>query len=307
MRAGSVSSACLSLNDRRVLGAASPAPRIFRAAPSLPSLHRLRGHAFAALRHHVGVAAGIDVPAPVALRHHDGRHGAVEEIAVVRHQQHRAGIVVDHLFQQIERFEIEIVGRLVEHQQVRRFGQRARQREPAALAAGQRRDRRSGLLRREQEILHVADDVARLPADEHRVAAPAGQRVAHRRIRIERLAALVERRHLQVDAERDLALVRRELAGQHLQQRRLAGAVRSDQPDAVAALDADREVAHDRRVAEALRDALRLGHQLAGQLRLAHRDLHVALRAAVLAEILAQSAPAAPTRRMLRLRRAVTP
>ena len=39
------------------------------------------------------------------------------------------------------------------------------------------------------------------------------------------------------------------------QQRGLARAVRPDKTDAVAALDADREVAHDRRVAEALRNA----------------------------------------------------
>ena len=147
----------------------------------------------------------------------------------MRHEQHGAGIVVDHLFQEIERFEIEIVGRLVEHQQVRRLCQRAREREAAALAAGERADRRAGLLRREQKIPHVADDVARLPADEHLVAAPAGQRVAHRCVRIERFAALVERRHLQVDAERDRAAVGRELAGQHLQQRGLAGAVRADE------------------------------------------------------------------------------
>ena len=126
-----VSSACLSLNERRAFGAAA-VRRFSLLARRLRFLRDcLRRHAFAALRHHVGVAARIDVPAPAALRDHDRRDRAVEEIAVVRDEQHRAGIVVDHLFQQIERFEIEIVGRFVEHQQVRGFGERARERRAA--------------------------------------------------------------------------------------------------------------------------------------------------------------------------------
>ena len=77
-------------------------------------------------------------------------------------RMHRAGIVGDHLLQEVERLEVEVVGRLVEHQQVRGRGERAGEHEAAALAAGERADRLAGLLRREQKILHVADDVARL-------------------------------------------------------------------------------------------------------------------------------------------------
>ena len=79
--------------------------------------------------------------------------------------QDRAGIVGEQLLQQVERLDVEIVGRLVEHQQVGRQRQRARQHEPAALAARQLADRRAGLLGREQEVLHVADDVAALAVD----------------------------------------------------------------------------------------------------------------------------------------------
>ena len=45
----------------------------------------------------------------------NGRHHAVEEIAVVADQQHRAGVLGQLLLQEIERLQIEIVGRLVEH------------------------------------------------------------------------------------------------------------------------------------------------------------------------------------------------
>ena len=68
-----------------------------------------------------------------------------------------------------------------------------------------------------------------------RVAAPAGQRLAERPVRIEAFAALVERRHVQIDAEPHRAAIRLERAGQHVDQRRLARAVRPDDADPVAA------------------------------------------------------------------------
>ena len=139
MRAGRVSSACLSLKVRRAFGALGAGASALSRGAFASFVDGPRRHAFAALRHHVGVAARIDVPAPAAFRDDHGRHGAVEEVAIVRDEQHGARIVVDHLFQQVERFEIEIVGRLVEHQQVRGFRERARKREAAALAAGERR------------------------------------------------------------------------------------------------------------------------------------------------------------------------
>ena len=112
-----------------------------------------------ALRQHVAIAAGIFVPRAVAFRHDHRIDHAIEEIAVMADQDHRAGIIAERLFQHVERFKIEVVGRLVEHQQIRRFRQRTRQHHAAALAAGERAQRRADLLGREQEILHVADDM----------------------------------------------------------------------------------------------------------------------------------------------------
>ncbi len=73
----------------------------------------------AALRQHVRIAAGIFGPAAAAVRGDDAGDGAVEEIAVVAGQQHRAGITPHQFLQQVERLHVEIVGRLVQHQQVR--------------------------------------------------------------------------------------------------------------------------------------------------------------------------------------------
>ncbi|WP_374139284.1 hypothetical protein [Sphingomonas sp.] len=55
------------------------------------------------------------------------RDGAIEEIAVMADDQHGPVIIANHFLQQIERFEIEIVGRLVEDQQVGGAGEFARE------------------------------------------------------------------------------------------------------------------------------------------------------------------------------------
>jgi pimeloyl-ACP methyl ester carboxylesterase len=58
----------------------------------------------------------------------------------VADQQHRADILGEPLLQQVERFQIEIVGRLVEYQQVRRLGEGASQGEPGVVTTGQHAD-----------------------------------------------------------------------------------------------------------------------------------------------------------------------
>jgi len=53
----------------------------------------------------------------------------------VADQQNRAGVVGQEFLEQFQGFEVEVVGGLVEHQQVAGLGQRHGQREPAALSA----------------------------------------------------------------------------------------------------------------------------------------------------------------------------
>ena len=65
---------------------------------------------------------------------------AAEERAVVRHEQHRAVEVLQRLEQHFLRREIEVVGRLVEHEEVGRIEQHAREHEARFLAARQRAD-----------------------------------------------------------------------------------------------------------------------------------------------------------------------
>ena len=152
-------------------------------------------------------------------------------------EQQRAGPVDQLRLEQLERLEVEIVGRLVEHEHVGRPREQPRQQQPVALAARQRLHRRPRPLGREQEVAQVAVDVLATAVDGDRVVAVA-DRVEDGALGIELLALLIVVGDLHVGAAAHLAGVGRELAEQQPQQRRLAGAVRADQADAIAAHDA---------------------------------------------------------------------
>ena len=115
---------------------------------------------------------------------------------------------------------------------------------------------------------------------------------ATRRSGIELLAQLVEVRDLHVGAEPHAARVRRERAEDQLHQRGLAGAVRADQAEAVAAhACAATDRVDDALLAEALGDVVKLGDQLAGALAGVDRQLArcpsaLAPRGALLAQAL---------------------
>ena len=118
--------------------------------------------------------------------------------------------------------------------------------------------------------------------DDHRIGPPAGQRRGDGCFGVETFAPLVERRDLQIGAEAHAAAIGGKHAGEQIDQRRFAGAVRSDDADAGAAGDLHAEILHQSKRAIAFGDLLRLDHLLAGFFRLLHRQHHLALRAAVL-------------------------
>ena len=71
----------------------------------------------------------------------DAVDDAVEEIAVVRDEQQRAGIAREPVLEPQHGIEVEVVGGLVEQQEVRAAHQRLREIEPHPPAAGESRDR----------------------------------------------------------------------------------------------------------------------------------------------------------------------
>ena len=135
----------------------------------------------------------------------------------------------------------------------------------------------------------------RCAADLHPVGTRA-DRFGHAALEVELLAHLVEVGDLEVRAVAHGAGIRRELAEDELEQRGLAGAVRSDEADAVAAHQPQRQVGDDPALAEALRDVLELGDQLPGALARVERQPHAAHafppRGALVAQFLEPAHPA---------------
>ena len=74
-----------------------------------------------------------------AIELEDPAGDVVEEVAIVRDRDDGAGIVLQEPLEPRDRFGVEVVGRLVEQQQIGRLQQQPAQRHAAALAARQRR------------------------------------------------------------------------------------------------------------------------------------------------------------------------
>ncbi len=82
----------------------------------------------------------------------------VEEVAVVGDDQDGARVIAQMAFQPVHAFGIEMVGRLVEQQQVGLVEQQPAQRDAAALAAGQLGD--VGVVGRAAQRVHGEVDLA---------------------------------------------------------------------------------------------------------------------------------------------------
>ncbi len=109
----------------------------------VPEAVRLVGvdaEAFAALLF-VGLeVAFAPVDVAVAFEGEDVRGDAVQKPAVVADHDHAAGVVEDRLFERPQRIDVEVVGRLVEQEQVGAAAQQLGQVDAVALAAGEHAD-----------------------------------------------------------------------------------------------------------------------------------------------------------------------
>ena len=86
----------------------------------------------------VGPAALVAVQRAVLDRDR-ARADRVEQRAIVRDEQHRAGEAFERLLERLAALDVEVVRRLVEDQHVRARVHEDRERQPLALAAGQAR------------------------------------------------------------------------------------------------------------------------------------------------------------------------
>ena len=96
------------------------------------------------------VVAGEDFDFAVA-DFEDAGGQLVDEIAVVRNEDDRAGVLHERVEQHVFGAQVEVVGGLVEQKEIRRMQQQAQQGVAAALAAGEHADLLEHVLVRKQE------------------------------------------------------------------------------------------------------------------------------------------------------------
>ena len=87
----------------------------------------------------IGVIAGVRKKLPVA-KFQNARGDAIQKIAVVRDDEKRAAEIFQKLRDPLDGFRVEMIRRLVEHQEIRARNDRAAHRHAPLLAAGQRFD-----------------------------------------------------------------------------------------------------------------------------------------------------------------------
>ena len=201
------------------------------------------------------------------------------------HQDQRALVVAEHLLEEVEGLQVEVVGRLVEDQEVRRLGECAGDQQPVALAARQDRDGGPGLFRAEQEVLKVADHVTALPVHDHAVAAATGQHVGDGHAGFQHGPSLVEHHRHQVCAQHDLPRIGRQPPHQQIDERTLAGAVGPDDPQPVPTHHPQGQAVDDRPRTVGFRDVAGLDHQGARGFRVGRLHADAAYRAADLAAV----------------------
>ena len=202
---------------------------------------------------------------------HDAADELIQELAIVRDQQDRAGIGLQIALEPHQRIEVEVVGRLVEHQQVGLLDEQAgevcahhpaaahraqgpveipfAERQPAQNCFGPRLE----LVAAERLIprlhgvkifrLGIVAGIERLhpPLKLDDFRRDPRRQLQHRLVADRRgfLRQMADRR---LALDRHFARVRRVASEDQREQRGLARAVRADQPDAVVAVDLERHV-----------------------------------------------------------------
>ena len=156
----------------------------------------------------------------------------------MRDHHQRAAILRQPPLQQGDGLRVDVVGRLIQHQQIDRANQRRRQRDALFLPAGERAHVRVEIVDAE-----LAEQRLRLVfirrAD---VLGRVEKHLLHRRARLAVIRHLRQIRDAQAVFAHDHAAVRLVQPRQQLEQRRFARAVDADHADSVVLADIDRHI-----------------------------------------------------------------
>ena len=208
----------------------------------------------------------------VALEGEDMRGDAVQEPAIMANHHGAAGKPEDRLLQALEGLDVEVVGRLIEEQQVAGVHQGLGHKHAVSHAARELR----------QELLLVGPhevEEAAIGAGIHFALADldffgsAGDLLKHRILVVERLAPLLHGDDLHRLAELEGAGIRRFLPEDHLEEGGLAGAVGADDAHDPRARKREGEVLVKTLFAKTLGDAVCLNHHVAQPLAVRDLDL----------------------------------
>ena len=204
------------------------------------------------------VVAGEVLYLAFAAEHEQVIYNLVHEEAVVRHDYHAAGEVLQILLKHLERLYVEVVGRLVEHEEVGVAHQHRAQIELATLAAGELVDVVVLLLGRKEKVLQklrCGDVFAAAVVD---VVGDVGYHVNDALVVAELHSVLREVAEAHGVAHVEASAVGRHFAEQHLYECRLARAVVAHDAHLLEALEVVVEVLQYHLLVERFRDVLAL-------------------------------------------------
>ena len=208
-----------------------------------------------------------------ALERQDVGADAVEEPAVVADHHDRPGEGEQRFLQRAHGIDVQIVGRLVEQQQVGAGFQHLGEMDPVALAAGEHADLLLLVAALEVEVGDIGA-AGYLPLSELQHVQSAGNFLPYGLRIVERVAGLVDIAELHRLADRQRAGIRPLLPGDHAEQGRLAGAVGADDADDAAGRHEDVQIVDQQPLTERRAHALRLDHDVAQARPRRHPDLH---------------------------------
>ena len=202
-----------------------------------------RGLGLVPAEHEVDVVvdAAVIIDRLAVIDQHQPVGGQFDHVAVMADEDHRAVIAVERLDQRLAAVDVEMVGRLVEDQQMRRVARDQRQRQPRALAARQFVDPGHRPVARETEPPELGADRAR-----GRALHLAAHVLQRRVVAVQFLDLILgEVTDLHLARGVHLAGHRRELRGEQARQRGLAVAVAAEQRDPVVGIDPQVELLED--------------------------------------------------------------
>ena len=159
-------------------------------------------------------------------------------------EEQGAVVFEQEVFEDFEGFDVEVVGGLVEDEQVGGLGEETREQQTIALAAREGADGRAGTFTREKKIFEIAHEIARASVDRDDIPSLTDI-IEHRLGLVELRAELIEVRHLDVRAMFDFALRRFELTHEQFEKRGLARTVGANDTDLIAALNGGGEVINE--------------------------------------------------------------